>query len=84
MRSIPQKPCDAHDTSALSAEYRGDGLTGMVIRWAQRILSVAAVLLVSVLVGVTFGLVPPELGARLSELFRGSSSRERDDASDDA
>ena len=56
----------------------------MNVRWAQRILSVLAVLLVNVLVGVTFGLVPPELGARLSELFRGSSSRESDDATDDA
>jgi hypothetical protein len=66
------------------AEYWRDRLRGVVGARALRILSVAAVVLVSVLVGLTFGLVPPELGASLSEMFRSGSSRESDDAPDDA
>jgi hypothetical protein len=59
-------------------------MTRVVGAWALRILSYAAVVLVTVLVGLTFGLVPPELGVRLTEMFRSGPPREIDDALDDA
>lgn len=58
-------------------------MIGVVGAWALRILSFVAAVIVIVLVGLTFGLVPPELGARLSEVFRGGYPRDIDHAPDD-
>ena len=56
-------------------------MAGVVANRVLRLVAIAAAVVVSILVALTFGLVPPELATTLSETFRGGPSAGDDEAS---